>query len=192
MNLTLTSNAAEVIREFRRLPANIQGGINRRLKGALLVVEDKVRLRNRSTGSDSVAFTGGRSGLSSRLTSYVRGGASLGFEAAIGFRRTKGFPYELAQEFGAKAKPGKAMAIPLTPEARAAGSPRQFPGVLVIIKRSASAKAVLATVRGEKVDAQYALRKSIPPRLGFKKTVMENVGFISEEIVKGAIEGSKS
>lgn len=188
--ITLETNADELVQKFRNLPDTVRAGIHKRLRGALLVVETRIRTRNASTGPSSVKFSGGRSGLSSRLTSFVRSNAEIGIEAAIGFRKTRGFPYELAQETGAKAKPGKAMAIPITPQARATGSPRKFAFPLVLIKTAKS--AILAEkLGGTKILPHYVLVKSIPPRLGFRRTVQDNAGYISEQIVEGMADGMK-
>ena len=186
-NIKLESNAQDVLKQFTRLPALMQKGVITGVRRALLIVEDKVRMSNRATGADSVKFSGARSGLSSRLTSYARADAVLGFEGAIGFRKTTGFPYELSQEFGAKAKPGKAISIPLTPEARAAGSPRQFPGKLAVVKWGN--KAFLMEKVGLLSAWQYILVKSIPARMKFRDTVKDQAPMIGRAVVDGAIIG---
>jgi hypothetical protein len=188
--IKISSNAQDVLQRFTRLPVLMQKGVIAGVRRALLITEDKVRMSNRATGVDSVKFSGARSGLSSRLTSYARANAVLGFEGAIGFRKTQGFPYELSQEFGAKAKPGKAMAIPLTPEARAAGSPRQFPGKLRIVKTPRKAFLVMSgKAAGFGAMVQYILVKSIPARMKFRDTVKGQADAIGQSIVEGAIVG---
>lgn len=187
--IEITSNAAQLARVFEKLPARVQIGVSNGLERALLVIETKIRQRCNTTSPGSVKFAGARSGLSSRLTSYVERIPGMGLDGAIGFRRTSGFPYELSQEFGARAKPGKAMSIPVTDEARAVGSPRNFPGKLTLVKGHHSVVLIRKQPRGTfqaGMGVQYVLVKSIPPRLGFRKTVTENTGLISDEMVTGA------
>ena len=185
--IKLESNAQDILKRFTRLPVLMQKGIVLGVRRTLLIVEDKVRMQNRATGPDSVRFSGARAGLSSRLTSYARASSVLGFEGAIGFRKTRGFPYELSQEFGAKAKPGKAMAIPVTPEARAVDSPRQFPGELFV--RKWGNKALLMQKVGMLTATQYVLVKRIPARMKFRDTVKGQSPMISQAVVDGAIAG---
>ena len=99
--LSFESNAAEILRRFERLSTGLQEGVLVGLRRGLLLAESAVR---RNT---SLKWRRGAAGLSGRLTSYARkvGGQ---VDAAIGFRKTRAFPYELAQEFGAKAKGGGA------------------------------------------------------------------------------------
>lgn len=188
LKIEISSNAEQLARVFDRLPKKVQAGVSKGLERALLLIESKIRLRCQSTSATSVKFRGARSGLSSRLTSYVERIPGMGLDGAIGFRRTRGFPYELAQEFGARAKPGKAMSIPVTDEARAVESPRNFPGGLVLVKGLHSAVLIQKQARGmfQGMKVQYVLVKSIPARLGFRKTVTENVDLISDEMVDGA------
>jgi len=187
--IQISSNAEQLARTFERLPKRVQTGVSNGLERALLVIESKMRVRCQSTSADSVRFSGSRGGLSSRLTSYVKRLPGMGLDGAIGFRRTRGFPYELAQEFGARAKAGKAMAIPVTDEARAAGSPRNFPGGLVLVKGIHKAvlikRASPGVFRGG-LMVQYVLVKSIRARLGFRQTVNDNVDLISNEMTRGA------
>jgi hypothetical protein len=118
-----------------------------------------------------------------RLTTYARRDANFGVDAAIGFRKRSGFPYELSQEFGAKAKPGKAMAIPLTPKAKALSSPRAFPGKLALVK--ANGKAFLVEQRARSQVFQYILVKSIPASLRFMESVKASLPDLSAEVVNG-------
>lgn len=180
VELKLETNVEEVLRWFDRLPKEVQTAVKKGLARALLIIEDKVR---RSTG---VKLSGARAGLSSRLTSYVEtpSDSKIALDGVIGFRKTKGFPYELAQEFGAKAKPGKAMSIPVSPEAKRMNQlgqgPRDFPGKL-FIPRGRHVLAAYMKGAGTFVT-QYVLVKSIKPRLKFVETVMNNVKVIDDEV----------
>lgn len=169
----------EVLRKFRRLPAAIQEGVIKGLTGALLETEGHVRMRA------DVKARRGAAGLFGRLTSYVKAPGLLEIDAAIGFRKAKGFPYELSQEFGAKAKPGKAMAMPLTTEARAVASPRNFPRKLFMLK-TVGGKAFLAEKRARSVKIQYLLLKKLSPRLHFRKTVADSMWMIMDRVKKAA------
>lgn len=188
IKIEISSDAEQLARTFERLPKRVQTGISNGLKRSLILIEDKVRMRCRATSGDSVKFSGSRSGLSSRLTSYVKLLPGMGLDGAIGFRRTRGFPYELAQEFGAHAKPGKAMSIPVTDEARAAGGASHFPGKLRLVKTGHGAILVRDRIAGMRgmFEVEYVLVKSIPPRLGFRQTVNANTDLISGEMVAGA------
>jgi hypothetical protein len=81
----------------------------------------------------------------------------------------------------------------LTPQARAAGSPRNFPGVLFLIKGRKDGVLVksMKGAAGLLTEPQYVLRKSIKARLGFRKTVLDNVSLISEAVAAGYEEGMK-
>lgn len=191
--IQIDSNAAEILKGFHRLQPAAQTAVVKRVKGALLVVESKVR-----TGA-GVRWQRGMAGLAGRLTSYSKAADERTMlDAAIGFRKYKGFPYELSQEYGAKASPGKAMAIPVTPKARAAGSPRNFPGGLVLIKDTKNAVLVSRAKKVKSLkdfqaggEIQYVLVKSIKGRLGFRKTVLDNVSLLSEAIVEGYQDGMR-
>jgi hypothetical protein len=192
--LRLETNAAEIARRFERLPKAAQDGVVRGLKRSLLLTEENVRR------GAALKFTGSRGGLLSRLTSYARADGVLGLDGAIGFRRRRLFPYELAQEFGAKAKPGKAMPIPVGDRAKAASArgmgPREaFPeGALHLVKGRKNVTLQL-TVVGKRIPGgvmnavQYVLVKSIPPRLHFRENVTKSLPMISEGIVDGWKEG---
>ncbi len=183
--IKISSNAAEVIRRYRALPPKVQAGVERGLRGALLQIESKVRM------NASLKWRRGAAGLSGRLASVVRRGGMLGIKGEIGFRKTSRFPYELAQEFGARARPGGAMTIPLTAEAKAAESARQMQSLFVY--RARSGKAFLAeAIQGKRFTRlimHFLLVKDIPPRLKFRETVLANVRLISDGIVDGARQG---
>lgn len=192
--LKLETNAAEIAARFERLPKEAQAGILRGLKRELLLTEDAVRQ------GAGCKFTGGRGGLMSRLTSYATPAPFIGFDAAIGFRKRGHFPYELAQEFGAKAKPGKAMAIPVSDRAKAAAQrglgPREaFPGKLLHLIKGPRQAVLVLTVVGKRIPGgfqnvdQYVLVKSIPPRLHFRDSVTRRISAISDAVVDGWKEG---
>jgi hypothetical protein len=174
--IVIASNTGAILRQFDRMPKTLQGAVVRGLTRGLLVTEDRVRRR---TGIKS---RHGAAGLMGRLTSFVQTGMrDAAVDGIIGFRKTRGFPYELSQEFGAKAKPGKAMAIPVTREARRYRGPRDFPGGLFVPHR----QHVLAQkTRGGKMLVHYILVRSIPPRLRFRKTVFGSRLAIGREVVK--------
>jgi len=182
MDASVEFEGSRIISRFQRLPNAVQTAVQRGSKRGLLILEDRVR-----TGTDIKNRGGGR-GLMGRLTSFVSAD-SAGMDAVIGFRKTKGFPYELSQEFGAKAKPGKAMSIPLTPEARRVDSPREMDD-LVLIKTASN--AVLAKVDDGRVDPQFVLVKSIKPRLRFRENVQKGLPLFFREVVREndkALEG---
>jgi len=190
--IRISSNARRVLAAFDGLPKRIQEGIKAGLIRGLLLVEDRVRRRTK------VKSRRGAAGLMGRLTSkvMVEGSGRLSIDGLIGFRKTRGFPYELAQEYGAKAKAGKAMAIPVTPQARRTSSPREFPGELVIpgsrwlagATKGYSGRTVGVlgepTARGL-LRVHYVLVKSIPPRLRFGETVRASGKLISREALRG-------
>jgi hypothetical protein len=179
--LEISSNAAEIVSRFNKMPAQVQAATLKGLQRGLLLAQNRVRTQ---TG---IRARTGAAGLMGRLTSYARvqGGD---VDAAIGFRKHGGFPYELSQEFGAKAKPGKAMAIPMTPKAKRAGSPRNFPGELFIPMSS----GVLMEKRARSAVLQYVLVKSIPARLKFRENVLASLPEISREIVDSWKEGVRA
>lgn len=175
IGIQLDSNAARVLRDWYAMPAEARGRIKANVARELIMLQGDVRSK---TG---LKWRSGARGLSGRLTSNVRESGSFGLDGAIGFRKTRGFPYELAQEFGAKAKPGKAMAIPLTPAARRAGSPRNM-AVKLFIPHGTH---VLAESRGQARIFHYALVKSIKARLGFARNVEPAGERISQAIIAG-------
>lgn len=179
---TIETNARDLLRRFKHLPPRIQTGVLNGLKRGLLLAETRVRT------ASGVKARRGAAGLMGRVTSFARP-SGAGVDAAIGFRKTRGFPYELSQEFGAKAKPGKAMAIPITPQARRYASPRDFPGKLVIPR----GRHVLALWRPrlKALEPQYILVKSIPPRLRFRENVMASLDAIWRAVLAGTAGGLK-
>lgn len=182
VDLQVSVQAADVLERFRSLPEQIQIGVQNGLQRGLLRAEDMVR---RGTG---LKFRRGGAGLSGRLTSFAIRMASGDLEGAIGFRKTRGFPYELSQEFGAKASGGKAMSIPLSGAAKAASNrgigPRQSGIDLNMIK--IGSRMFLVEHRKTRSEFHYILVKSIPPRLRFRQTVYAALPMISDEVVRGA------
>lgn len=189
-SIEIVSNATDILRRIEGMPERLQGAVKRGFARGLLLIEDAWK---RDT---AVRLTGGRSGLASRLTSFVRdeqGGRSVA--GYIGFRKTKGFPYEMAQETGAKARPGHAMAIPISKEARALSergvSAKDFPRPLV--RPGKSRILVEWRYRGARRGAgagtlshavmHYVLVKSIPARLRFRESVTRNVPIAASEVV---------
>jgi hypothetical protein len=183
----VTTNAAQIIRRFNALPSAMQGGIVRSVGRALLLTREKVR-----SNSQAKARRGAR-GLFGRLTSYAKPDRQIGLDAAIGFRRSKGFPYELSQEFGAHARPGKAMAIPLSYKAKRLSEggvgPRGFPGKLFIPPNMHVLAESYKRGGGIK-EIHYALVKSIAPRLHFFRTLNAELANLSSAIEAGAQEGA--
>lgn len=184
--IQLSADAQQVINRFHAFPRATQEGIRNGLAGALLVLEGKVRTGARLT------WRRGAAGLAGRLTSWCKLEGPYGIKAAIGFRKTKGFPYELAQEFGAHAKAGGAMAIPVSPMAKTHSNrglgPRQFPKKLVLVSRHDKPPLLIeALARSSKIH--YVLVKSIPPRLNFRMTVRTNLPLIERGILRGLRQG---
>lgn len=179
--LKLQTNLKEVLGRFKKLPLAVQQGIGQGLRGALKELEQKVLTGTR------VRWRRGPAGLAGRLTSSVKPGGQLGLDAEIGFRKTRGFPYEFAQEYGALAKPGKAMAIPLTPQARRVTSPRQMQNLHLV--KPMGGKAFLVESRKRSSVFHFILVKSIPARLGFRNTCLSNVSLIERGVLLGARRG---
>lgn len=179
--IRLDSNAESVIRYFGALPRVTQQEIVAGIKRGLIVMVSKV------LQGTALKWRRGAAGLAGRLTSFAKLGGPMGIDAAIGFRKTRGFPYELAQEFGAKARAGGAMSIPLSQQARAASErgqgPREFGVPLRLMKN------LLVEDKNKSVIVHYVLVKSIPPRLNFMKTVRANVGLIERGIMNGLRAG---
>lgn len=182
----VTHNAGEIIRRFDRLSPEIQAAVLSHLRGALIVCEDRIRA---GTG---VKRRGGSRGLFKRLTSYAQKAPLMGLDAAVGFRKSRGFPYELAQEFGAKAAAGKAMAMPLSAKARNLSErgigPRGFPGILF---RPPHMRILAEAYKrgGGLKEVHYVLLKSIPARLRFREISQSQLPMISAEIEAGGKEG---
>jgi hypothetical protein len=192
MPVLLETNAAEIMRRLSRAPRALRDGVVRGLRGALLGLEGQV------TAGAALKWRRGGAGLQGRLTSYARADAALGVDAAIGFRKRQGFPYEMAQEFGATAKAGGAMAIPMSPLARRLSDrgvgPRQSGLILFRPKGKNVLLEYRGTLRGGGYKMQplhYVLVKRIAPRLNFIKTVTANLGDVSRGIVAGAAGGAK-
>ena len=180
--LYISSDAEKLLREFDQLPKNLQEAVRKGLKRALLILEGVVKSRT------EVKLSGSRSGLDSRLTSYVDAGGGMSIDGVIGFRKTKNFPYELSQEYGATAKPGGAMVVPVSDQAKALAArglgPKDMAGVKLFIPRNTHVLA--AYVPGQKsvgIVVQYILIKSIRPRLHFRENVMDNLDIVSREVV---------
>ncbi len=178
IGVRLSVDATRVLERWRALPERARSGIAAGMRRALLLTEDRVR---RETG---VTWRRGAAGLLGRIASRVDPHPS-GISGAIGFRRTAGFPYEFAQEFGAKAH-GGAMAIPISPEARRLSdvgiSARNFPRKLF---RPPGSRVLVEAMRRRTV-IHYVLARSIPPRLRFREIVAANAGTISRMIMEGA------
>jgi len=176
------TNARRILARFDSYPKAMQTAIQNGLARGLLLVEDQVKRRA------DVRFSGSRQGLASRLTSYTKvAGSAAAIDGIIGFRRTRGFPYELAQEFGAKAKPGGAMAIPITPEAKHLSqlgkSAKDFPRKLFIPGSKGDPTGVLAeSVGANRMVVHYVLVKSIPPRLHFRENVTDNLDIVADHV----------
>lgn len=193
--IQIDSNAVEIIQKFHKLPGAVQSGVLMGLKRSLINLEGQIKRRS------GVNFNRGASGLAGRIASYAKPGAQYGVDAAIGFRKTKGFPYELAQEFGAKAGAGKAMAIPISAEAKALANagqgPRAFPGGLTLVKGARNAGLIKKTkssgsrTSDEDVQYEYVLVKSIPARLYFMRNVTAAIPEISRDIVEAEREAWK-
>ena len=185
--IQLSTNVSELLTKFWQLPPSVREGVRDGLAGALLDVEGRVK-----TGA-RLKWRRGNAGLAGRLTSYAKATSGLGIEAAIGFRATRGFPYELAQEFGAKARAGGAMAIPVTPLARRhsdrGGSPRNLPGIKLV--RLPKTHVLVQTRKRAAPKVHYVLVKSIPARLRFRESVMSRRFWIERGILDGARRGAR-
>ena len=179
--IEISTNARELMERFDRMPAHVQNGLLKGIKRGLLLTGDRVRT---NTG---IKARRGAAGVMGRLSSFAGTTPGMGVDGQIGFRKTKGFPYELAQEDGAHAKPGGAMSIPMTAKARAAGSPRDYPGRLIRLGRILVEAVALKT--RTKFVPEYILVKSIPPRLRFRENVLASIPMISDEIEAGGKEG---
>jgi hypothetical protein len=193
IKLRLETNAQEIIQRFERLPGAVQTGVLRGLRGALLVAETNFKLK------PGVKLSGGRSGLASRLTSYARKDDIDMIDAAIGFRKTKHFPYELSQEFGATAKPGGAMTVPISDVAKKLSmrgiGPRDgfAQGKLRVIRTSkgaflAETKTGRRVAFGAALVWHYKLIKRLPARMKFREVMGASIPMISERITVGARE----
>jgi len=175
---TIQSNAADILRRFERLPNEVQGAVKRGFSRGLLLVEEEVKRRA------DLRLTGSRSGLASRLTSHVLVGGKAAVDGIIGFRNTRGFPYEMAQEYGATARAGGAMAIPISDEAKMLSqrgiSAKDFPRKLFSRRTS---RFLMEAVGGHALILHYIFVKSIPPRLHFRDSVEDNTDLVMREVV---------
>ena len=185
-DFTIESNANTVLAAWSTYPKKVQQAALRGLTRGLILAEQAVR-----TGAQ-LRFTGSRAGLLSRLTSYSATTPRGGLYGVIGFRRTRGFPYELAQETGAKAKGGGAMAIPVSREAKLLGqrnvSARDFPRELFRPKNThvlaeRGAHRALGAARDSQFQIHYVLVKSISPRLNFRASVLKATPTIADQIL---------
>lgn len=172
----ISSNAATILRRFAHLPLEVRGAVRKGLARALLLIEDRVRSNTR------IRPRHGASGLLGRLTSHVKVGGPLGIDGVIGFRKTAGFPYEYAQEFGAHARKGRAMAIPITAEARRAGSPRKMEGLFRPKGTNVLVRTITRGQRELRSELHWVLVAAIPPRLRFRETVLSSLGLVSREV----------
>ena len=185
--IKLSNNADRIVKEWQRLSSRVRRGVELELRRELIRMEGRVKARS------GVRFRRGAAGLGGRLTSFVSAD-SQGLAGAIGFRKTRGFPYELAQEFGAKARAGHAMAIPVSAAAKRAKSPREMD--LVMIKRRGRPPLLIERRKGKsgrwmKPIVHWVLVKSIPPRLRFRETIYAHLHHSSRAIESGAEKGVK-
>jgi hypothetical protein len=190
--IQLTIDAEQVLRRLAGAPAAVQTAVRKHVAGGMLV------LRGEILRGSQVKFRRGAAGLAGRLTSQVSADGPFGISAAIGFRKTAIFPYELSQEFGARAKGNGALPIPVSPEAKAASNrgvgPRDAFGERLFILR-ANGKAFLAEAvaggrLGAKLVLHYVLKKSIPARLNFRRTIRQRApDVLSRAIISGYREG---
>lgn len=189
MRLWFQTNASDILRRFDRWPSYVQTSILKALKRHLMLMEGKVKQRA------DIKARRGSSGLMGRLTSYARVTGNDHVDAAIGFRKTRGFPYEYAQEFGARAKAGGAMAIPMSPIARALSersgggpSPRQL-GIALFRPRGTN---VLLEARQRSTVLHYVLVKAIKPRLHFRRTVTQELTDLMGGVERAFVQATKS
>jgi hypothetical protein len=180
--LHIESDAWKLLREFSALPKHLQEAVQKGLKRALILLEELVRRRA------DLKFAGSRSGLSSRLTSYVEAGGALVIDGVIGFRKSAHFPYELSHEYGAMAKAGGAMVVPVSAQAKALSArglgPKDMAGVKLFIPRGGHVLA--AYIPGSKsigIQVQYILIKTLRPRLHFRENVMDNLDIVENEVI---------
>lgn len=185
----ISMDAAEAIRKIRSAPPAVVAAFLGGLRSSLLLVEDDVR-----RGS-ALKWRRGSAGLAGRLTSYAKMDGLGDVDAAIGFRKRRGFPYELAQEFGAKAKAGGAIAIPLSAMAKRASEqgrgPRELGVPLRVAKINGKAFLVANLSRagraaGVRVMIHYIFVKAIKPRLGFMAAMRRSIPKLSNDVVDAA------
>jgi hypothetical protein len=181
--IQIDTNVREVMAKFHRLPGSMQQAVKRGIGRGLILMQERIKT---STG---VKWRRDNSGLKGRLTSHVETTGKFGVldvDGVIGFRKSKNFPYELAQEFGAKAKPGKAMVVPVSDVAKQLSQrgkgPRDFPGKLFIPKGHHVLMAAGGGKNSPLLVTHYILIKSIAPRLKFRETVLASGDLISKEV----------
>lgn len=188
IGIQIDTNAAQILRQMEGYTERARTAI-RQSVARQLILEKQAFLA--TTG---VTFRRGARGLQGRVATFATSLPGIGFDAGIGFRKTSGFPYELAQEFGAKAKPGRAMSIPVTPKARKAGSPRNMKAKLFVphgthvLAESTGLKGFRKT--GSTFIVHYVLVKSIKARLGFRSSLSGAGERISGAIRDGLKEAS--
>lgn len=182
-------DAARVLSVFRGLAPHIQQGIVKGAGRGLLLMETRVR---QGTG---LKWRRGGAGLSGRLTSFARMQGD-DIDGAIGFRKTRQFPYELSQEFGAKGP----MSIPVSPQAKAASArglgPRNLGINLALVKRSGK-PPLLVEVRphqrgwysGVKTVVHYVIVSGLKQRLRFRENVRAGTPDLGAEIMAGFRDG---
>jgi hypothetical protein len=196
MRMIIDTNAAKLVRRFAKLPAAMRAGIVKSVGAELLTIEGDV------TRNAELKWRRGGAGLQGRLTSYSRAHSTLGLDAAIGFRKRRGFPYELAQELGAQARKGGAMAVPISPIARRLadrGISARHSGLDLFRPKGTNILAsnlkhggrdsqgkYISRSRTDLFEPHYALVKSIRPRLGFIRTVTQRLADIGKAILRGA------
>ena len=168
-----------VLRRFRRLPERAQVAMQKSLGRELILTEEAVKSKA------DIRFRRGARGLAGRLTSFARTTSGGDLDGAIGFRKTRGFPYELSQEFGAKARPGGAMAVPITPMARRAASPRTHPHADKLFAIQGMKKLLLVRETNTAIHVEYVLVKSLPPRLHFRRTIGGRVRRLGDAVWGG-------
>lgn len=103
---------------------------------------------------------------------------------ATGFEAFTNRVRAAVHQYGATITPRRAkmLAIPLTAEAQAAGSPRKFPGLLVPVTRGGKGVLVERTGKRGRPKAQYALVRSVKiparPFLGFSAKAVDGMSAI--------------
>lgn len=167
--MQITTNAADLLKRFEFFPEKVQTNLKAGLGRALIILEGRVR-----TGT-AIKARRGDAGVMGRLTSYTVAKPGIGLDGVIGFRKIRGFPYEIAQEFGAKAKPGGAMAMPVSGKAKRLAAqgegPRKFPEKLFIPPHMHVLAEAFKRGAGGIKTIHYVLLKSIKPRLRFMEIV---------------------
>lgn len=192
--IQIDSNAREILDRIAWMPGKIRRCVRTSLGRGLLLVETRVRRRTR------IKSRRGSAGIMGRLTSHTEETSTMGIDGAIGFRKRRGFPYEIAQEEGAHARAGGAMAIPVSPRARSLSdrgiSARDFPAKLFrpkgtnVLMEAAGIRTFART--GKAGTLHYVLVKKIQPRLRFRQTVLASRHLISNAIAEGVAKGESA